>query len=209
MSRLEMGHRTQCTRTASLCRMLVEQTSDLSRSLPVCYSESNKTFCPGKFIFLKYYFHLKPIIYIQTNISLQPNQVSLVVYNPTLTPNSPDGCMDGRCISMALPCRIISCFSCRLASRKMAKQVNIIMVQGIQNDMELEMTAQYLFTTNEHCVGFWMTNCWCCGVVYQPMKMGKKESSAGDIHVFSSIMPTTRFVMLIGYLRGLTIAQYL
>jgi len=46
----------------------------------------------------------------------------------------------------------------------------------------------------------------CAGVVYQPMKMGKNESSAGDIHVFSSIMPTTRFVMLIGYFSGLTIA---
>lgn len=45
-----------------------------------------------------------------------------------------------RCMSMALPCRIASCFSCRLASRNIARYVKTIIVHGIQNDIELEIT---------------------------------------------------------------------
>lgn len=43
-----------------------------------------------------------------------------------------------RCISIALPCRIASCFSCLFASRNIAKYVNTIIVHGIQNEMELD-----------------------------------------------------------------------
>ncbi|KAK3915832.1 ATP-dependent RNA helicase TDRD9 [Frankliniella fusca] len=55
--------------------------------------------------------------------------------------------------------------------------------------------------------GVWdQRNSWCSCVVYQPRKMGTNEMMAGDSHVLSSITPTTRLVMLRGYLRGITMA---
>jgi hypothetical protein len=61
----------------------------------------------------------------------------VVVFVPVPLP-APLEC---RCISMAVPWRRAICFSWRLASRKMAQYVNIMIVHGIQNDTELENTT--------------------------------------------------------------------
>ncbi|KAE8743275.1 hypothetical protein FOCC_FOCC011104 [Frankliniella occidentalis] len=58
--------------------------------------------------------------------------------------------LDAPCdIIMALPMRLCICFSCRLASLKMARYVKIMMVHGIQKEMDDEMMAYSLFTCNE------------------------------------------------------------
>lgn len=114
--------------------------------------------------------------------------------------------LEWRCMSMAFPCRIINCFSWRFASRKMAKYVNIIIVHGIQNDIELDITAYTLFTSNSQTSGCVAMNSLCASVVYQPAKMGMNDNSAGDTHVFNIIIATTFFVMVMGYFNGFTIA---
>lgn len=114
--------------------------------------------------------------------------------------------LEWRCMSMAFPCRIINCFSWRFASRKMAKYVNIIIVHGIQNDIELDITAYTLFTSNSHTSGCVAIKSLCASVVYQPAKMGMNDNSAGDTHVFNIIIATTFFVMVMGYFNGFTIA---
>uniref|UniRef100_A0A182QJH8 Uncharacterized protein n=1 Tax=Anopheles farauti TaxID=69004 RepID=A0A182QJH8_9DIPT len=72
------------------------------------------------------------------------------------------------CISMAVPCRRANCFSCRLASRNIWKYVNTMIVHGMKNEMELEMTAYGLLTMNRQLSGFSRTSFLCLSVVYQP-----------------------------------------
>lgn len=45
-----------------------------------------------------------------------------------------------------------------------------------------------------------------CFVFHLPANIGTNDSSAGDAQQFNIIMATFLFVMLIGYLRGFTIA---
>lgn len=80
------------------------------------------------------------------------------------------------------------------------------MVHGIQNDIELETTAYGLFTSKLHsslCSSMYFK---CASVVYQPANIGINDSKAGEIHVLRIIIATTFLVMVIGYLRGLTMA---
>lgn len=120
-----------------------------------------------------------------------------------LLPPPPDECL---CINIALPCRIANCFSCRFASLNIAKYVKIIIVHGIQNDIELETTAYTLFTSKMQYSGFLAMNNLCSSVVYQPANIGMNDSKAGAIQVLRIITATTFLVIVIGYLRGLTMA---
>lgn len=74
-----------------------------------------------------------------------------------------------RCISIALPCRMANCFSCRFASLNIAKYVNTIIVHGIQNDTELDTTAYTLLTSKRHSFGFSSMNFMWSSVVYHPV----------------------------------------
>lgn len=45
--------------------------------------------------------------------------------------------------------------------------------------------------------------------INSPANIGTKDNSAGDTQVFKIIIATTRFVILVGYFKGRTMAQYL
>lgn len=43
-------------------------------------------------------------------------------------------------------------------------------------------------------------------ISHLPLNIGTKDNSAGAVHVINIMMATTRFVILVGYFNGLTIA---
>ncbi|KAE8742969.1 hypothetical protein FOCC_FOCC011399 [Frankliniella occidentalis] len=74
----------------------------------------------------------------------------------------------------------------------------IMMTPGTQKDTDDDTTAYGLLTVKPHVSGCRRRNSRCSEVVYQPRKMGRKETRAGAHQTTASMTPSRACVMMSG-----------